>query len=127
MVPDSWSRESLGFFFAENLLVAGIFFWEFRCSFLSFVLFCELQCLGLFQSCWEGYVGHMYNMIWRLSRDVSLPRNEVGFVRILGPEDHRKLFRCYPSSHPVDVRLHCREPRIAQNNVSVTYVSQEEA
>ena len=65
-------------------------------------------------------------MVWGLSRDVSLSGDEAGFIRILGSENDWELFRCYPPSGPVDVWLDCREPGISQNDISISYVSQEE-
>ena len=125
MIPDPRSRESLGFFLAENLLVSPIFLWQF--GFFFFFLLCELGGFGLLRSCWEGYICHMYDMVWGLTGNVSLSGDETSSVRVLSTEDDGELFGGYPTPGPINVWLYCSEPGVPQDDISISYVRQEES
>ena len=120
MIPDSWAGESLGFFFAEDFPVSLVFFRQFRFHF--FFLFCKLGSFGLSGPCREGYIGHVYYMVWGLTGNISLSGDEAGFIHILSTENDGELFCGYPSPGPVDVGLHRSEPRVPQDDVSISYV-----
>ena len=58
---------------------------------------------------------------------VSNSRSKSCFMSVRRSEDHWQLGVVEPSSSPVDIRLHSREPWVAQDHALWAQVRQEES